>query len=57
MIAKVDTRRDYGDPRMIGFGYLGLRPVCVVFADRGAERRIISLRKPNSREVKRYAET
>jgi uncharacterized DUF497 family protein len=29
----------------------------VVFADRGDERRVISLRKANSREVKRYAET
>jgi uncharacterized DUF497 family protein len=28
-----------------------------VFAARGAERRIISLRKANQREVKRYAET
>jgi uncharacterized DUF497 family protein len=29
----------------------------VVFAARGEERRIISLRKANQREVKRYAET
>ncbi len=57
VIAMPDTRRDYGEPRMIGFGYLGLRLVCVVFADRGDERRIISLRKANSREVARYAET
>jgi len=28
----------------------------VVFVDRGEERRIISLRKANQREVKRYAE-
>lgn len=42
---------------MIGFGYLGLRLVCVVFADRGDERRVICQRKANSREVARYAET
>ena len=29
----------------------------VVFVARGKERRIISLRKANHREVKRYAET
>ena len=57
VIAAPDTRRDYGEPRMIGFGYLGLRLVCVVFADRGDERRIISLRKANSREIQRYAQT
>jgi uncharacterized DUF497 family protein len=57
VIAVRDDRRDYGEPRMIGLGYLGPRLVCVVFADRGDERRIISLRKANSREVRRYAET
>ena len=41
---------------MIGYAYIGLRLYCVVYTDRGDERRIISLRKANSREVKRYAE-
>ena len=54
-----DTRRDYGEPRMVG--YIGLRIMSVVFVDRPpeqpTERRIISLRKANTREVKRYAET
>ena len=56
-----DTRRDYGEPRMAALGYIGLRIMSVVFVDRPpeqpTERRIISLRKANSREVKRYAET
>ena len=56
-----DTRRDYGEPRMVALGYIGLRIMSVVFIDRPpeqpTERRIISLRKPNTREVKRYAET
>ena len=56
-----DTRRDYGEPRMVALGYIGLRIMSVVFVDRPpeqpTERRIISLRKANSREVKRYAET
>ena len=56
-----DTRRDYGEPRMVALGYIGLRIMALVFVDRPpeqpTERRIISLRKANSREVKRYAET
>ncbi|ART52661.1 hypothetical protein CBP34_14705 [Acidovorax carolinensis] len=56
-----DTRRDYGEPRMVALGYIGLRVMSVVFVDRPpeqpTERRIISLRKANTREVKRYAET
>ena len=56
-----DTRRDYGEARMVALGYIGLRIMALVFVDRPPEqppeRRIISLRKANSREVKRYAET
>ncbi len=54
---RLDRRRDYGEPRFIGVGYIGLRLFCVVFTDRGEQRRIISLRKANAREVARYAET
>jgi uncharacterized protein len=56
-----DTRSDYGEARMVALGYIGLRIMAVVFVDRPpeqpTERRIISLRKANLREVKRYAET
>jgi len=56
-----DTRRDYGEARMVALGYIGLRIMALVFVDRPpeqpTERRVISLRKANSREVKRYAET
>lgn len=52
-----DLRRMYGEPRQCSIGYIGLRLFFVAFVDRGMERRIISLRKANSREVKRYAET
>lgn len=56
-----DQRQDYGEARMAALGYIGLRIMAVVFVDRPAdnpiERRVISLRKANSREVKRYAET
>jgi uncharacterized DUF497 family protein len=56
-----DTRHDYDEARMVALGYIGLRIMALVFVDRPpeqpTERRIISLRKANSREVKRYAET
>ena len=54
--AKLDLRRDYGERRIVGIGYIGLRLYCVVFTDRGGERRIISLRKANAREVAQYAQ-
>lgn len=52
-----DERHDYGEPRMTALGYVGVRLYCIAFVDRENARRIISLRKANSREVKRYAET
>ena len=56
-----DKRRDYEEARLVALGYIGLRIMVVVFVDRppeqATERRIISLRKANRREVKRYAET
>lgn len=57
-IAMADARRDYGEDRHIAFGYLHDRIYCVVFTDRANdERRIISLRKANSREIRRHVET
>lgn len=53
--AMPDVRRDYGEARMIGYAYIGLRLFNIVFVDRGDQRRVISLRKANSREINRYA--
>jgi uncharacterized DUF497 family protein len=53
----LDVRYDYQDPRMIGLGYIRDRLFCVVFVDRADNRRIISLRKANLREINRYAST
>lgn len=50
-----DIRHDYGELRMIGYAPIEDRIFCVVFVDRDNERRIISLRKANDREVKHYA--
>ena len=54
-----DQRRDYQEARMVALVPAGARLFCVVFVDRPAdkptERRVISLRKANKREVQRYA--
>ena len=55
--ARLDRRQDYGEVRVIGFADVGLRLFCVVFTDRGDERRVIGLRKANAREVADYAKT
>ncbi len=52
-----DDRRDYGEARMLAIGYIGHRLHFVVFVKRDGLRRIISLRKTNEREDRRYAQT
>ena len=49
-----DRRQDYGQMRLIAMAPLGMRLHVVVFVERGGERRIISARKANSREVAFY---
>jgi len=49
-----DNRFDYGEERMITFGVLGDRIVVVVWTLRGDARHVISMRKANEREQKRY---
>ena len=50
-----DTRKDYGEARMICFGHLANRLVVVGYAPRGNDRHIFSMRKANARETKRTA--
>ena len=45
-----DTRRDYGEKRIICFGLLAGRLVVVGYVPRGAVRHIFSMRKANARE-------
>jgi len=54
VLAVADRRRDYGERRMIGYGLIGAKLYCVVFVRRRRRLRIISFRKANRREVKRY---
>ncbi|MGZ8286723.1 MAG: BrnT family toxin [Allosphingosinicella sp.] len=49
-----DERRDYGETRLTTFGLLGDRVVAVVWTPRGEARHVISMRKANEREKRRY---
>ncbi len=51
---QMDYRRNYGEVRVFSFGHLDSRPVVVVWTYRGNKRRIISLRRANEREIKKY---
>lgn len=51
-----DARHAYGEARMCALAYIGDRLHYVVYVDRDQARRVISLRRANLREVKRYAE-
>lgn len=55
-ISVADDRFDYGETRQIAFGLINNRLFVCVYTDRGDERRVISLRKANTREVRRYGE-
>ena len=51
-----DTRAVYNGQRFITAGWLGARLVVLVWAPRGENRRIISMRKANEREQAHYAQ-
>jgi uncharacterized DUF497 family protein len=50
-----DIRKDYGEQRMICYGYLAGRMVVVGCTLRGADRHIFSMRKANEREQSKIA--
>jgi len=55
MVIALDRRLDYGEARFIGFGPLKGRVRAIIFSRRMPDLiRIISLRKANQREQKRY---
>jgi len=53
----VDSRFEYGETRVIALAPRSGTLYCVAFVDRGAVRRIISLRRANRREVKHYVQS
>ena len=52
----VDDRFEYGELRMIALAPKTATLFYVAFVERGAVRRIISLRRANRREVKHYVQ-
>jgi len=52
----VDDRFDYGEQRIITVGRLDRRMVIIVWTQRGTARHVISMRKANEREEKRFAQ-
>ncbi len=50
----VDDRKDYGETRYSGLGLLRGRVHALVFAETVNGIRVISFRKANTREVRRY---
>lgn len=57
MLVGIDDRRDYGETRKIGFGFIRGRLMTIAFTDREPNSiRIISARKANKREETYYQE-
>lgn len=52
----VDERHDYGEERITTVGFLNERMVVAIWTRRGEDRHIISMRKANEREQKKYGE-
>ena len=55
-LVAVDRRREYGETRYIAFGMLGTRLHVLCFAEAQDGIRVISFRKANIREMRRYVE-
>ena len=52
----IDARRDYGEIRILALAPKTATLYYVAFVDRGDVRRVISLRRANRREVRRYVQ-
>lgn len=50
----VDDRHDYGETRYRGLGFMDGRLYALVFVETTTGIRVISFRKANKREVRRY---
>lgn len=56
-VVREDTRKQYAEQRFEATGHIGERLHVMVYCPRQDAVRVISLRKANKREEKRYAET
>lgn len=50
-----DIRKEYGEKRVICYGYLAGRMVVIGYTPRGADRHIFTMRKANEREKARIS--
>jgi uncharacterized DUF497 family protein len=55
--AVIGSSHRHGEARYVALGYIGDRLHYAVYAMRGGKCRIISLRRANSREERRYAQS
>ncbi len=55
-VVAIDEREDYGELRELALGFIGVRLHAMVFTRRGRSIRVISLRKANRTEVRRYVD-
>ncbi len=55
-LTAIDARKDYAEPRYLTIAPIKGRLCVFVWCARGKNIRVISLRKANDREKKRYAE-
>ena len=51
---KIDSRFEYGEVRIVTFGFLDERLCVLVWTERDNKRRLISLRKANEREQEKF---
>ena len=56
-VIRQDTRHFYPEERFEAVGYIDQRLFVMVFCNRDSAVRVISLRRANKREEKRYAKT
>ena len=56
MLIKADTRKDYGEQRLVGLGVLYGTVIVIVFTKRSGAVRVISIRRANRNERKIYEE-
>ena len=53
--AHFDGRADYGEDRVLAYGYLEGVAYCLCFVERDGKKRAISLRRAREKELKRHA--
>jgi uncharacterized DUF497 family protein len=49
-----DLRQDYGEERLRATGYIGTRLHILIYVEREGDKRLISLRKANRRELRKW---